>query len=118
MAVDDEVRVRRHRVEADGALDHTGRDRGKHPRGQLQAVAVFARPRRALDRVRIDDLPAGVVGNLEPGNAVDRKTVDLPGWRIGDEYREALRFELTRVDDLLPPERLAQDLNRQAQLLQ
>src|SRR5688572_25392686 len=112
MAIDDEVCVRSHDIEADRALDRARRDSRKHPRGQLQTIPVFPRSRRPIDRFRIDDLPARVVGNLEPGDTLDGKTVDLSGRRVGDEHRESLRTELPRVDDLLPPKRLAQDVNR------
>jgi hypothetical protein len=114
--IDDKVRVRGHGVETDGALDDRCRDSWKHPRGQLKTISIFARPRRSIDQFRIDEFPTGVVGDLEPRDTVDGKTVDLSGRRIGDEHREPLGFELARVDDLLPPESLAQDVNRQAQV--
>src|SRR6476469_2913239 len=112
MAIEDEVRVRGHGVQTNGALDHTWSDTGKHSRRQFQTIPVFLRPRRSINRVRIGDLPTGVVGNLEPRDTVDGETVDLPGSRVGDEHRETLRFELPRVASLLPPERFAPDVNR------
>src|SRR5688500_1852873 len=111
MPVDDEVCVRGHTVETDRALDHKWPDPGKHSRGQLQTIPVLSRMRRPIDSFRIDDLPAGVVGDLESGDAVDGKTVNLSGRRVGDEHRESLRLESPRVVDLLPPQRLAQDTN-------